>query len=109
VDPGLRLTSRERQIVVLAALGLHDKEIAWRTGLSKGTVRTHFRRAFQRNGLQGRVSLVVAWLGRVSSADAVPARETSSEQSHGHVFPFDDLNDPASETYEELTREPMAL
>ncbi len=58
----LKLTSREREIVVMAARGLHDKEIARLLSLSPGTIRTHLRRVHARNDIKGRVEMVVAWL-----------------------------------------------
>ncbi|HKT95995.1 MAG TPA: LuxR C-terminal-related transcriptional regulator [Paraburkholderia sp.] len=55
-----RLTSREREVVGLAAEGLLDKEIAQRLGISYTTVRTHLDRSFQKLGINNRSRL--AWL-----------------------------------------------
>lgn len=78
----LSLTSREREIAQLVADGLSDKEIAANLSMSLGTVRTHLHRAYARNGLAGRVSLVVAWLAspqRATALDDVAEVEPSSE------------------------------
>jgi len=91
----VRLTSREQQIVVLAAEGLHDKEIAARLGVSAGTVRTYLRRAYARNNFGGRVELVVAWLRMgpdpartYSSPPSAPVTRTeeSGQSPAGYVF-----------------------
>ncbi|TDG20469.1 LuxR family transcriptional regulator [Paraburkholderia silviterrae] len=52
-----RLTPREREVVVLAAEGLLDKEIAQRLGISYTTVRTHLDRSFQKLGINNRSRL----------------------------------------------------
>jgi two-component system NarL family response regulator len=58
----LRLTTREREIVALAATGMGDKEIGVRLGIAVGTVRTHLHRAYARNNAAGRTLLVARWL-----------------------------------------------
>jgi DNA-binding CsgD family transcriptional regulator len=47
-------TARQQEIVRLIASGLSDKEIAGRLDVSVATVRTHLRRLYLVNGLQGR-------------------------------------------------------
>lgn len=56
-DPLARLTRREREVVMLAAEGLLDKEIAGRLGISYTTVRTHLDRSFQKLGVGNRSRL----------------------------------------------------
>lgn len=63
----LRLTEREDEIAALAADGLRNKEIAAELHLTEGTVRTHLRRAYVRNGLRGRTELVAGWVRSRSS------------------------------------------
>jgi len=62
ISNALRLTAplseREREVVGLAACGLHDKEIARRLGISLTTVRTHVGHAFQKLGVNNRMKLV---------------------------------------------------
>jgi DNA-binding NarL/FixJ family response regulator len=57
VDP---LTSREREVALLAADGLPTKEIATRLYLSKRTVDTHLDRIYRKLGISSREELPVA-------------------------------------------------
>ncbi len=52
------LSAREREVAVLAARGLADKEIARRLGIAATTVRTHIDHAFRKLGVDNRTSLV---------------------------------------------------
>jgi DNA-binding CsgD family transcriptional regulator len=53
-----RLTDRERQVVVHAALGLTNKEIAYTLGISDATVRVLVTRAAARLGVRTRKQLL---------------------------------------------------
>jgi DNA-binding NarL/FixJ family response regulator len=58
---------RQAQIVALVALGLVDKEIAGRLGVSVSTVRTHLQRLYRKMGVHSRaraVALDPEWRGR---------------------------------------------
>jgi DNA-binding CsgD family transcriptional regulator len=49
-----RLTDRQRQLVDLALMGLSDKTIATRLGISEKTVGNHFRGMYKRLGISKR-------------------------------------------------------
>ena len=54
------LTDRQRQLVDLALMGLPDKTIASRLGISEHTVGNHFRGVYQRLGIRKRSQLMAA-------------------------------------------------
>jgi two-component system, NarL family, nitrate/nitrite response regulator NarL len=51
------LTTREREIAMLVADGLSNKEIARRSSISEGTVKIHLHNAYQKLGVANRTSL----------------------------------------------------
>ena len=55
------LSPRQRQIAVLVARGLSNKEVARELGLSEGTVKIHLHAIFQKLGAKRRHSLVANW------------------------------------------------
>ena len=55
-----KLTERQRQLVDLALMGLPDKTIATRLGISENTVGNHFRAIYERLGITKRSQLVAA-------------------------------------------------
>jgi DNA-binding CsgD family transcriptional regulator len=55
-----KLTDRQRQLVDLALMGLPDKTIASRLGISENTVGNHFRGIYQRLGISKRSQLIAA-------------------------------------------------
>jgi DNA-binding NarL/FixJ family response regulator len=52
------LSPREREVVLLVANGLSNKEIARQLGLSCGTVKIHVHSIFQKLGAKSRYSLI---------------------------------------------------
>ncbi len=54
----LALTDRQRQLVDLAMMGLSDKSIASRLGISESTVGNHFRAIYQKLGVSKRSQLI---------------------------------------------------
>ena len=59
-EPDTRaLTSRERDIVRLVALGLHNPEIAERLSISEVTVKTHLNNVFHKLKIRDRVGLTL--------------------------------------------------
>jgi DNA-binding NarL/FixJ family response regulator len=51
------LTCRERQIVLLVAEGLSNKEMCRRLGLSEGTVKIHLHNIYEKVGINNRTAL----------------------------------------------------
>ncbi|GLH82309.1 hypothetical protein SSBR45G_72180 [Bradyrhizobium sp. SSBR45G] len=55
-----RLTDRQRELVDLALMGLPDKTIASRLGISEHTVGNHFRVIYERLGISKRSQLIAS-------------------------------------------------
>jgi DNA-binding CsgD family transcriptional regulator len=55
-----KLTDRQRQLVDLALMGLPDKTIATRLGISENTAGNHFRGIYERLGISKRSQLIAA-------------------------------------------------
>jgi two-component system, NarL family, nitrate/nitrite response regulator NarL len=51
------LTCRERQVVLLVAEGLSNKEMCRRLGLSEGTVKIHLHNVYEKVGVNNRTAL----------------------------------------------------
>jgi DNA-binding CsgD family transcriptional regulator len=60
------LSSRERQVLALAALGHSNKVIAYELGLSDSTVRVLLVRVFRKLGVRTRGDAVAAWMAWAS-------------------------------------------
>jgi len=52
------LSPREREVAVLIARGLSNKEVARELGVSDGTVKIHVHSIFQKLGTKSRYSLI---------------------------------------------------
>lgn len=65
------LSSRERQVASLVALGFRNREVAEQLGISLATVKDHVHHILQKSGLASRAALIAA------SAGAGPTRYTS--------------------------------
>jgi DNA-binding NarL/FixJ family response regulator len=57
------LTDREREVLVLLASGMANKQIARRLGISEKTVKTHLTNVFQRIGVRDRTQAAL-WAER---------------------------------------------
>jgi len=57
IDPTVALTRREREVVLLAARGLTNKEIGERLYISTRTAETHLARAYTKFGVHDRAQL----------------------------------------------------
>ena len=55
----MELSERERQIVVLLALGYSNREVAQRLCISHETVSSHLSRIYRRSGAASRLDLAV--------------------------------------------------
>ena len=61
LDP---LSPREREVALVVARGLANKEIARELGLSEGTVKQHVHNIFLKLGMRSRHTLVTVVSGR---------------------------------------------
>ena len=72
----IHLTPRERQIMSLLTQGLANKEIAWRLGISPGTVKVYLAKLFEKVGVGDRLELALMALRNMAPdegrADATP-------------------------------------
>ena len=59
VDQNLPLTERQRQIILVLAEGITNKEIGRRLGLTEGTVKVHLHRIYRKLGIANRTVLAV--------------------------------------------------
>ena len=53
------LSPREREVALLVARGLANKEVARELGLCDGTVKIHLHNIFQKLGAKSRYNLIV--------------------------------------------------
>lgn len=67
------LTERQREIVHWASMGLSNKQIGRRLGISPETVKSHLHQIFAREGISGRVALLA-----LHRAERRPSGEPSS-------------------------------
>jgi DNA-binding NarL/FixJ family response regulator len=58
-EPPKKLSPREREIALLVARGLSNKEVARELGLSYGTIKCHVHSILQKLGARSRYSLIV--------------------------------------------------
>lgn len=74
------LTKREREVLLLAADGLTDKEIAERLGVAPGTIATHWVRMRERSGAVNRAQIIARTM-------AETVREQAAEQHRlGEIY-----------------------
>lgn len=61
-DGEFPFTPRQDEVLALIAVGLSDKEIAFRLGVSPGTIRTHLKRLFRTHHWRSRTEAAAAWM-----------------------------------------------
>jgi DNA-binding CsgD family transcriptional regulator len=61
VVESMAVSPRQREIMLLLATGLSDKEIAARLQVSPHTVRTHLQRLYAQHGLRNRAEAAATW------------------------------------------------
>jgi DNA-binding CsgD family transcriptional regulator len=61
VVEAMAVSPRQREIMLLLATGLSDKEIAARLRVSPHTVRTHLQRLYAQHGLRNRAEAAATW------------------------------------------------
>jgi DNA-binding NarL/FixJ family response regulator len=64
----VRLSERERQIAVLVARGLKNKDIATELAISENTVKRHLQSIFSKTGTRDRLELAVLAVTEISKA-----------------------------------------
>jgi two-component system nitrate/nitrite response regulator NarL len=69
----INLTPRERQLSCLLAQGLKNKEIAYRLGITEGTVKVYLSRLYEKTGAGDRFELALFVLRNLGSDHALPA------------------------------------
>jgi DNA-binding NarL/FixJ family response regulator len=80
VDHNLdHLTERQREIVHWAAMGLSNKQIGRRLGISPETVKSHLHQVFEREGISGRVALLALY--------RPPEQQAVNGNGNGHAVP----------------------
>ena len=79
----VQLTPRERQVMGMLAQGLTNKELAYRLGLTPGTVKVYLSRLYKKVGANDRFELALAALKNLASD-----QPTASERLHSANMPF---------------------
>jgi two-component system nitrate/nitrite response regulator NarL len=87
----IALTLRERQLVVLVAQGLRNKEIAYALGITEGTVKVYLSRLFGKTGVSDRLELALFALKNLfvnrTSEMAPPAFSPGAGSQTGALVP----------------------
>jgi DNA-binding CsgD family transcriptional regulator len=85
-DPDAGLTPREREIVMLVALGGTAREIADELHISHDTVRTHVRNAMEKLHARSRAHLVAKAMAAGLVLDGDRASEVSNDSLDGDIM-----------------------
>jgi DNA-binding CsgD family transcriptional regulator len=78
----MQLTRREREVMALVALGLSNKEIAGRLGITEGTVKSHLHRIFSFCGVRNRTTLAAIAIGAGGMPSQMGRLQSSKKWRH---------------------------
>lgn len=83
-NTGLRLSPRQRELIVLIARGASNKQIARSLKITEGTVKQHLSSLYKKLGVKSRTQAIVRATElfglRAGHADPLPASETSTQE-----------------------------
>jgi DNA-binding NarL/FixJ family response regulator len=82
----VKLTKRERQLASLLAQGLKNKEIAYRLGITEGTVKVYLSRLYGKLGVNDRFDLALFALKNLGPSQ--PAASAKLTAAHGPMAPL---------------------
>jgi DNA-binding NarL/FixJ family response regulator len=63
------LSAREREVMLLAARGFANKEIARELNITEGTIKLHLHKIYQKLGIKSRFSLMLAEKLRLGTSE----------------------------------------
>ena len=75
------LSGREREVIRLATMACHDKQIAEQLGVSVKTIEVFWRRIYEKTGWRGHCAVLAGVIRFVSSAPSAPCAVCESESS----------------------------
>ncbi len=81
------LTPRQRQLAMLLVQGLKNKEIAWKMGITEGTVKVYLSHLFQKVGANDRFEFALLTLRNVTPSQVADLWNLDS-RSHPNAAPF---------------------
>jgi DNA-binding NarL/FixJ family response regulator len=81
------LTPRQRQLAMLLVQGLKNKEIAWRMGITEGTVKVYLSHLFQKVGASDRFEFALLALRNMTPNQAADLWKVDAD-SASNVTPF---------------------
>jgi two-component system, NarL family, nitrate/nitrite response regulator NarL len=74
----IRLTPRERQLMTMLAQGLRNKELAYRLGITEGTVKVYLSHLYEKVGASDRFELALLALKNLAMDQSTASRNLES-------------------------------
>jgi len=74
----IRLTPRERQLMTMLAQGLRNKELAFRLGLTEGTVKVYLSHLYEKVGASDRLELALLALKNLATDQSTASKNLGS-------------------------------